>query len=84
MYFTSIGIYFLWLFQLYIGGVPNQQVGMKARVNFTGCMENLFINGTSIIPEMQAGNEDYMYYYGIPKFVTVNTEPTCPVSCFLW
>ncbi|KAK7074570.1 putative band 4.1 ues' binding motif, partial [Halocaridina rubra] len=64
--------------KLYIGGVPNLQVGMKARVNFTGCMENLFINGTAIIPEMQDSDDYYSYYYSRPKYSRINTSPTCP------
>lgn len=64
--------------ELYIGGVPNLQPGMKARVNFTGCMENLFINGTAIIPEMRDPDDDYSYYYNRPKYTRINTSPVCP------
>ncbi|XP_071513053.1 neurexin-4 isoform X1 [Panulirus ornatus] len=64
--------------ELYIGGVPNLQPGMKARVNFTGCMENLFINGTAIIPEMRNPDDDYSYYYNRPKYTRINTSPVCP------
>ncbi|XP_068245600.1 neurexin-4 isoform X1 [Palaemon carinicauda] len=63
--------------KLYIGGVPNIQAGMKSRVNFTGCMENLFINGTAIIPEMKQKNDYYLYYYNRPKYVSINTATTC-------
>ena len=55
---------------------------MTARVNFTGCLENLFINGTAIIPEMRGADDYYSYYYSRPRFATVNTQYTCPVSIF--
>ncbi|XP_050739952.1 neurexin-4-like isoform X2 [Eriocheir sinensis] len=63
--------------ELYIGGVPNLQLGMKARVNFTGCMENLFINGTAIIPEMLKADDYYSYYYSRPKYTLINTARVC-------
>ncbi|KAK4300982.1 hypothetical protein Pmani_026854 [Petrolisthes manimaculis] len=64
--------------KLYIGGVPNMQVGMKSRVNFTGCMENFFINSTAIIPEMRDADDYYSEYYRRPKYTKINTSPTCP------
>ncbi|XP_045603868.1 neurexin-4 [Procambarus clarkii] len=64
--------------EFYIGGVPNMQTGMKARVNFTGCIENLFINGTAIIPEMRDADDYYSYYYSRPKYTKINTVSTCP------
>ncbi|XP_042220113.1 neurexin-4-like isoform X3 [Homarus americanus] len=64
--------------EVYIGGVPNRQPGMKARANFTGCMENLFINGTAIIPEMRDADDYYSSYYKRPKYTMINTNPTCP------
>lgn len=70
------------IFQFYIGGVPNLQPGMVARVNFTGCMENLFINGTAIIPEMRDADDYYSYYYRRPKYSKINISSTCPVSIF--
>ncbi|XP_045611778.2 neurexin-4-like [Procambarus clarkii] len=64
--------------EFYIGGVPNMQTGMKVRVNFTGCIENLFINGTAIIPEMRDADDYYSYYYSRPKYTKINTVSTCP------
>ncbi|XP_042887736.1 neurexin-4-like, partial [Penaeus japonicus] len=64
--------------EFYIGGVPNLQPGMVARVNFTGCMENLFINGTAIIPEMRDADDYYSYYYQRPKYTRINISNTCP------
>ncbi|XP_069969361.1 neurexin-4 isoform X3 [Penaeus vannamei] len=64
--------------EFYIGGVPNLQPGMVARVNFTGCMENLFINGTAIIPEMRDADDYYSYYYRRPKYSKINISSTCP------
>ncbi|XP_045134698.1 neurexin-4-like isoform X1 [Portunus trituberculatus] len=63
--------------ELYIGGVPNLQLGMKARVNFTGCMENLFINGTAIVPEMRESDDYYSYYNSRPKYSLINIGSVC-------
>ncbi|MCL4131606.1 UNVERIFIED_CONTAM: hypothetical protein GTU68_025311 [Idotea baltica] len=62
--------------QLYIGGVPNQQPGLKARLNFTGCLENLFINGTSSIKKLKEGGGGS--YYGEPEYENHNLEFDCP------
>lgn len=66
--------------KLYIGGVPTMQKGINARFNFTGCMENLFINGTSIIQEITGSeaNDNYQYYYSIPKYVKTKIGKVCP------
>ncbi|XP_076061076.1 neurexin-4 isoform X2 [Oratosquilla oratoria] len=63
--------------KVYIGGIPNLGPGLGTRVNYTGCLENLFINGTDITEEMK--QKDYHnYYYGRPKYSLVNVEYSCP------
>ncbi|CAL4184396.1 unnamed protein product, partial [Meganyctiphanes norvegica] len=66
--------------KLYIGGIPTMQKGINSRFNFTGCMENLFINGTAIISEISGteANENYQWYYSIPKYVKYNIGKECP------
>ncbi|KAL7638819.1 UNVERIFIED_CONTAM: hypothetical protein RMT77_010353 [Armadillidium vulgare] len=61
---------------MYIGGVPNMQPGLKARVNFTGCMENLFINGTPSFKKLKEGGGGF--YYGEPEYEKHNLEFDCP------
>ncbi|KAG0729978.1 Neurexin-4 [Chionoecetes opilio] len=65
--------------ELYLGGVPNLQLGMKARVNFTGCLENLFINGTAIIPEIRQSDDYQAYYNSRPTYTAINTGSVCQV-----
>lgn len=62
---------------MYIGAVPNMQPGLKARVNFTGCMENLFINGTSSFKKLREGGGGF--YYGEPEYEKFNLISGCPV-----
>ncbi|XP_013164723.1 PREDICTED: neurexin-4 isoform X1 [Papilio xuthus] len=59
---------------LYIGGVPNFQEGLVVDQNFTGCVENLYLNATNVIQEVKQG-----YDSGEPfKFQKVNTLYNCP------
>jgi hypothetical protein len=53
-----------------------------SRVNFTGCLENLFINGTSVVHQMK-NPDPHAEYYGKPTYKLINTEFTCPVSSIL-
>ncbi|PSN48824.1 Neurexin-4 [Blattella germanica] len=58
----------------YIGGVPNKQEGLIVNQNFTGCMENLYLNATNVISSIKGAydnGESYLYE-------KVNTLYTCP------
>lgn len=68
--------------QLYIGGIPTKQPGLQVHQNFTGCLENILINGTSLVYQMKHP-EQYAQYYGKPTYSLINTEFTCPVSVAL-
>ncbi|CAF4816376.1 unnamed protein product [Pieris macdunnoughi] len=58
----------------YIGGVPNFQDGLVVNQNFTGCVENMYLNSTNIIYELKQG-----YETGEPfKYQKVNTLYSCP------
>nr|CAD7258922.1 unnamed protein product [Timema shepardi] len=63
----------------YIGGVPNKQDGLIVTQNFTGCMENLYLNSTNIIRTIKEANS-YQNYFVYEK---VNTIYSCPVSIAL-
>ncbi|XP_050596211.1 neurexin-4 isoform X1 [Bombus affinis] len=59
---------------LYIGGVPNKQDGLVVNQNFTGCIENFYLNATSIIHDLKETGitgENLRYY-------KVNTLYSCP------
>ncbi|KOB71646.1 Uncharacterized protein OBRU01_10999, partial [Operophtera brumata] len=59
---------------IYIGGVPNFQEGLVVTQNFTGCVENMYLNATNVISELRLGYES-----GEPfKFTRVNTLYACP------
>nr|CAD7572109.1 unnamed protein product [Timema californicum] len=58
----------------YIGGVPNKQDGLIVTQNFTGCMENLYLNSTNIIRTIKEANS-YQNYFVYEK---VNTIYSCP------
>ncbi|XP_028165435.1 neurexin-4 [Ostrinia furnacalis] len=58
----------------YIGGVPNFQDGLVVTQNFTGCIENLYLNATNVIQQVKGGLEA-----GEPfKYQKVNTLYACP------
>ncbi|VVC93590.1 unnamed protein product [Leptidea sinapis] len=58
----------------YIGGVPNFQEGLVVTQNFTGCVENMYLNATNVISKLKEG-----YDTGEPfKYQKVNTLYTCP------
>ncbi|KAG1681270.1 Neurexin-4 [Nymphon striatum] len=55
--------------EIYIGGIPNfNQDGLIVKKNFTGCIENLFINGTNIVEKVK--DESY-------DFTNVNVIKSC-------
>ncbi|XP_066998735.1 neurexin-4 [Anabrus simplex] len=58
----------------YIGGVPNKQEGLVVTQNYTGCMENLYLNSTNMIYEIKqalANGEQFVYQ-------KINTIYSCP------
>ncbi|XP_064071525.1 neurexin-4 isoform X3 [Vanessa tameamea] len=59
---------------LYIGGVPNFQEGMVVTQNFTGCVENMYLNNTNVIQDLKQGYETGEAF----KFQKVNTLYSCP------
>ncbi|XP_020287513.1 neurexin-4 isoform X1 [Pseudomyrmex gracilis] len=60
--------------ELYIGGVPNKQDGLVVNQNFTGCIENFYLNSTNIIHELKEAEEvdENLKYY------KTNTVYICP------
>ncbi|CAK1542832.1 unnamed protein product [Leptosia nina] len=59
---------------LYIGGVPNSQDGLMVKQNFTGCVENMYLNATNVIYELKQGYETGEAF----KYQKVNTLYSCP------
>ncbi|KAG6457370.1 neurexin-4 isoform X1 [Manduca sexta] len=59
---------------LYIGGVPNFQEGLVVNQNFTGCVENMYLNATNVIQDLKQGYESGEAF----KFQKVNTLYACP------
>lgn len=60
--------------QFYLGGVPNIQEGIVVQQNFTGCVENLFLNSSNFIRDVK-----YAYEAGHTfRFEKVNTMYSCP------
>lgn len=70
---------YMCLFQFYIGGVPEKQDGLVVVQNFTGCMENVYINSTNLIEQIKYAydNEDYFL---MAKYRKLHTTYSCPVS----
>lgn len=48
--------------------------------NFTGCVENMYLNNTKVIQELREGYESGEAF----KFQKVNTLYACPVSVYLF
>lgn len=70
-----LSILLLIVLQIYIGGVPNYNYdGIIVRKNFTGCMENLYLNNTNIIERLKRDDR---------SFVKTNVILSCIVST-LW
>ncbi|KAJ2951870.1 hypothetical protein O0L34_g4113 [Tuta absoluta] len=59
---------------LYIGGVPNFQEGLVVRQNFTGCVENMYLNATNVIADLKQGYDTGEAF----KFQKINTLYACP------
>lgn len=56
--------------------MPNIQEGLVVRQNFTGCMENLYLNSTDVFGDMKEAFE----YGESMRYEKVNTLKSCPVS----
>lgn len=59
---------------LFIGGVPNREEGLVVTQNFTGCIENIYLNTTNFIRELKEAYEEGQY----SRFEKVNTLFNCP------
>ena len=58
----------------FIGGVPNVEDGLVIYENFTGCIENMYLNHSNVIAAFkdQFGYDDEFYNYGELKFYDVS------------
>lgn len=70
------------IFQFYIGGVPNKQDGLVVNQNFTGCIENFYLNGTNLIHELKEGEiiDENLKYYKINTIYSCPEPPIIPVT----
>ncbi|XP_058456161.1 neurexin-4 isoform X2 [Malaya genurostris] len=66
----------------YIGGVPNMQEGQIVHQNFTGCIENLYINATNFFRQMKYAYEvgDHLRYNKIHVTYNCPEPPISPVT----
>ncbi|KAG5881355.1 hypothetical protein JTB14_037097 [Gonioctena quinquepunctata] len=58
----------------YVGGVPNIQEGLVVVQNYTGCIENLYLNSTNLIRQVREASN----YGDTFKYERINTLWTCP------
>ncbi|XP_014482279.1 PREDICTED: neurexin-4 isoform X1 [Dinoponera quadriceps] len=68
--------------EFYFGGVPNMQEGLVVNQNFTGCIENFYLNSTNIISELkevEAGDEN-LRYQRIHTIFACPEPPIIPVT----
>ncbi|KAL0271077.1 UNVERIFIED_CONTAM: hypothetical protein PYX00_008294 [Menopon gallinae] len=61
--------------EFYVGGVPNKQEGLIVYQNFTGCIENFYINSTNLIREIR---EAYESEYTPYRYQKINAIEACP------
>ncbi|XP_012057418.1 PREDICTED: neurexin-4 isoform X2 [Atta cephalotes] len=68
--------------EFYIGGVPNKQDGLVVIQNFTGCIENFYLNSTNIIRELKETEiiDENLRYYKINTLYTCPEPPIIPVT----
>ncbi|XP_032688940.1 neurexin-4 isoform X2 [Odontomachus brunneus] len=67
--------------ELYIGGVSNMQEGLVVNQNFTGCIENFYLNSTNIISELKESIlDENLKYYKIHTIYTCPEPPIIPVT----
>ena len=61
---------------MYIGGVPNIQEGIVIQQNYSGCIENIFLNSSNVIRDMK-----YAFEIGESlRYEKVGIGLNCPVS----
>ena len=62
---------------LYIGGVPHVEEGLVVYENFTGCIENMYLNHSNVIASFisRFGYEDKFYSYEDIGGVTKGCQP---------
>ncbi|CAH1101756.1 unnamed protein product [Psylliodes chrysocephalus] len=60
--------------EFYVGGVPNIQEGLVVVQNYTGCMENFYINSTNLFKEAK----EAVNYGDSFKYERVHTLWNCP------
>ncbi|XP_076259208.1 neurexin-4 isoform X1 [Rhynchophorus ferrugineus] len=60
--------------ELYVGGVPNIQEGLVVVQNYTGCIENLYLNSSNVIQDLKQAYE----YGDTYKYEKINTVYNCP------
>ncbi|XP_043664141.1 neurexin-4 isoform X2 [Vespula pensylvanica] len=67
---------------LYIGGVPNKQEGLVIGQNFTGCIENFYLNTTNIIHELRETEltGENLKYHKIHTIYNCPEPPVIPIS----
>ncbi|XP_046819810.1 neurexin-4 isoform X2 [Vespa crabro] len=67
---------------LYIGGVPNKQEGLVIGQNFTGCIENFYLNTTNIIHELRETEltGENLKYHKINTIYNCPEPPVIPIS----
>ncbi|XP_072742598.1 neurexin-4 isoform X2 [Anoplolepis gracilipes] len=68
--------------ELYFGGVPNKQDGLVVNQNFTGCIENFYLNSTNIIRELKETEiiDENLRYYKINTLYSCPEPPIIPVT----
>ncbi|KYN43175.1 Neurexin-4 [Trachymyrmex septentrionalis] len=68
--------------EFYIGGVPNKQDGLVVVQNFTGCIENFYLNSTNIIRELKDTEiiDENLRYYKINTLYTCPEPPIIPIT----
>lgn len=66
----------------YIGGVPNKQDGLLVTQNFTGCMENLYLNTTNVISSIKEATSygDTYLYEKVHTLYSCPEPPIIPVT----
>ncbi|XP_034948023.1 neurexin-4 isoform X2 [Chelonus insularis] len=68
---------------LYLGGVPNRQPGLMVTQNFTGCLENFYLNKTSLFQELknyEAALGEHLPFDRINAIYACPEPPIVPVT----
>ena len=63
------------MFQFYLGGVPYIKDGVQVFSNFTGCIENFYLNNSNFIAELRHGDRDDYSSYGALANCPVSSPP---------